>query len=562
MNLFSSWFSVLFTILICNSANCQGYRKDSLKGKTYKYLEKKFFKNQHDPKLASIYVDVWINKAKVEKDTFNLASAYLYKSYILEYKEAVKYSDSVLFLTRDYLNEKFPALGYMIRGYHHYSIGEDKKALDDYLAAYNYALKRNNINQQIEIQQFIGGMHYNSGNYNEAIKIFKNQYSYFESKPEFKIKNKADYLLVLDDLSKSYLRGKKTDSALIYTIKGIKLSLNNDNEMYSRFLLNSAISFYYKQDNSKALDSLNKVESMLDNTSLAICMYYKAKVFQKNDEQKSIQYFEKIDSIYKKNNVSFLELRDVYKSMFDYYSQNGTEKEQLNSVNKLIEIDSILDIDFKNINDGIIKNYEVPKLKNEKVKLEKELIKYKLNNKGIIYTAIITTLFFTFLLLNFYRKQKRYKKRFNEIINQQKKNNHKLQKNTLNNENNEIGISNEVISNILKQLEFFESKDYFTKNDITLNKLSKEFKTNTAYLSKVINHYKKESFSSYLSSLRIEYAIKELKNNKTFRNYTVMAMAKEIGFNNSESFSKAFYRKTGIYPSYFIKQLNQTSKKL
>ncbi|GGD28413.1 helix-turn-helix domain-containing protein [Hyunsoonleella pacifica] len=559
MNLSYSWFFVFFIVSIYNSANCQDYEQDSLKNKPYKYLEKKFFKHQDDSKVASIYVDAWVNKAKVAKDTFNLANAYLYKSYNLEYNEAIKYSDSIVLLTRDYLNEKFPALGYMIRGYHHYSIGKDKKALDDYLVAYTYALKRNNVNQQIEIQQFIGGMHYNSGNYNEAIKIFKNQYSYFEARPKFKIKNGDDYLLVLDDLSKSYLRGKKTDSALIYTNKGIKLSLN-DNEMYSRFLLNSAISFYYKQENSKALDSLNKVESMLDNTSLAICMYYKAKVFQNNDEQKTIQYFKKVDSIYRKNNVSFLELRDVYKSMFDYYSKNGTEKEQLNSVNKLIEIDSILDIDFKDINDGIIKNYEVPKLKNEKVKLEKELIKYKLNNKGIVYTAIIIILVFTFLLLNFYRKQKRYKQRFNKIINEQEHNNNtnKSKAITLNNKSKHVGISEEVISNILRQLELFESKGNFTKNDITLNKLSKEFRTNTSYLSKVINCYKKESFSSYLSNLRIEYAIKELKNNKAFRNYTVTAMAKEIGFNNPESFSKAFYKKTGIYPSYFIKQLNQT----
>ena len=31
----------------------------------------------------------------------------------------------------------------------------------------------------------------------------------------------------------------------------------------------------------------------------------------------------------------------------------------------------------------------------------------------------------------------------------------------------------------------------------------------------------------------------------------------EIGFNNTESFSKAFYRKTGIYPSYFIKEIEK-----
>ena len=114
-----------------------------------------------------------------------------------------------------------------------------------------------------------------------------------------------------------------------------------------------------------------------------------------------------------------------------------------------------------------------------------------------------------------------------------------------------------MISDILKKLEIFESEHTFIKNGITLNKLSKDFNTNTAYLSKIINHYKKESFSSYLNNLRIDFVIKELKNNKQFRSYTILAISKEIGFNNPESFSKAFYKKTGIYPSYFIKELNQ-----
>ena len=37
----------------------------------------------------------------------------------------------------------------------------------------------------------------------------------------------------------------------------------------------------------------------------------------------------------------------------------------------------------------------------------------------------------------------------------------------------------------------------------------------------------------------------------------VQAIAKESGFNNTESFSKAFYKKTGIKPSYFIRELNK-----
>ena len=41
---------------------------------------------------------------------------------------------------------------------------------------------------------------------------------------------------------------------------------------------------------------------------------------------------------------------------------------------------------------------------------------------------------------------------------------------------------------------------------------------------------------------------------------TIEAIATEIGYKSTEPFSKAFKSKTGLYPSYFIKQLNNTEK--
>lgn len=112
-------------------------------------------------------------------------------------------------------------------------------------------------------------------------------------------------------------------------------------------------------------------------------------------------------------------------------------------------------------------------------------------------------------------------------------------------------------TDILNNLKVFEENNSFINNNITLNNLSKDLKTNSSYLSKVINQYKNNTFSNYINDLRIEYAINELKQNPQFRNYTIKAISEEVGFNNAESFSKAFYKKNQIYPSFFIKQLNK-----
>ncbi len=115
-----------------------------------------------------------------------------------------------------------------------------------------------------------------------------------------------------------------------------------------------------------------------------------------------------------------------------------------------------------------------------------------------------------------------------------------------------------MINEVLLKLDLFEKNKAFLEKGITLNSISKDLDTNSSYLSKIINHYKDQSFSNYLNNLRIRYAIYELKNNSRFRNYTVNAIAQEVGFNTAESFSKSFFKEKGIYPSYFIKELNKS----
>lgn len=119
-----------------------------------------------------------------------------------------------------------------------------------------------------------------------------------------------------------------------------------------------------------------------------------------------------------------------------------------------------------------------------------------------------------------------------------------------------IIIPEEVVMDILLQLESFETSNDYLKPDIKLNSLATSFNTNTKYLSKVINTTRKKSFSQYINSLRIAYLIEKLKQDKRYTNYTVKAIATEIGFKTANAFSKAFFKETGLQPSVYIKNLN------
>ncbi|MCX7549898.1 helix-turn-helix domain-containing protein [Xanthomarina sp. F2636L] len=537
----------------------QNSQKESLEFLSYSELKKGFYDNIDIDSLAIIYAETHLKKAKKEKDTIKIADSYFYLSNISNYEDAVKYSDSIINLTSHLNHIYYPALGFMIKGYFHYNHGEDKKAINEYLEAETYAVKNNNLKQQIEIKQFIGGIKYNFGDYKEALNIFKEQLQYIQKQPNYLNNYKNDYLIALDDLSKTYLRDKETDSALIYTKAGIDLSRKYDKKvMYQRFLLTSGSALYFQKKYNQALDSLIKLQPKIeDNDRLAMCLYYIAKIYQESDNKKAIITYNQVDSLYQITNNPFIELRDVYKTLFNYYSENETEKEQLESVKKLITVDSILDLNYKYSETEIVKKHEIPKLKREREKLQKTLNE-NITKRTITYTVLGVIIFIAIcIIILFYIKQKIYKKRYMDIIS----NKIELKKAVKVNDNlkidNELNIPQDVIDGLLAKLDSFEKNKDFLKNGITLNSISKKLNTNSTYLSKIVNYYKEESFSNYLNNLRIAYSIDKLIRDKSFRNYTIKAIAEEVGFNTAESFSKSFFKEKGIYPSYFIKQLNR-----
>ncbi|WP_408025591.1 helix-turn-helix domain-containing protein [Tenacibaculum sediminilitoris] len=157
-----------------------------------------------------------------------------------------------------------------------------------------------------------------------------------------------------------------------------------------------------------------------------------------------------------------------------------------------------------------------------------------------IIAGISIVLFLLLILFIYqYHKKRVYKQRFEEVINFKEKETVKVVKTKKEN----INIPKQIREFILEGLDEFEKEQKFITSNITLSSLAKDLNTNTQYLSKVVNHYKDKSFSAYLSDLRISYIIERLKKDVVLRKYTVKAIAIEAGFNNAESFSKAFFKR-------------------
>lgn len=83
--------------------------------------------------------------------------------------------------------------------------------------------------------------------------------------------------------------------------------------------------------------------------------------------------------------------------------------------------------------------------------------------------------------------------------------------------------------------------------------LAKELKTNTRYLSAVINSRFNMNYSCLLNECRIKDA-KHLLADKRYLDKTVEEISTMVGFANRQSFYAAFYKNVGITPKDFRKK--------
>ena len=314
---------------------------------------------------------------------------------------------------------------------------------------------------------------------------------------------------------------------------------------------------YKKKEYSLAIDYLKKsLEYIkLDENyfTLSLSYFFLGNSYNKlNDKKHAFKSFKKVDSLFLFTGNYYNSQKPAYKYLISHYKEKSDYKKQLEYINKYITVDSVLNIRAKSINKNLTENYDIPNLLAEKKLIENRL-------KGDLSTtknwAIgVGTLAFLLLvfLIHQTRKRKAYKKRFQELMNSPIKEVSALEKTVVKKEN---AIPKETVESILHYLEFFENNHDYISSEITLSSLAKTFETNSKYLSQLINQHKGKSFNNYINELRIGYTVDKLKTDLRFRKYSIKAIANEVGFNTTESFSKAFYKNTGIKPSFFIKEL-------
>jgi AraC-like DNA-binding protein len=128
----------------------------------------------------------------------------------------------------------------------------------------------------------------------------------------------------------------------------------------------------------------------------------------------------------------------------------------------------------------------------------------------------------------------------------------------LGNSKNGNGIKNEEeIYRKLKDL--LEKDEIFKQTDLSVNKLARKLKTNTSYLSAIINSRFEESFKTVINKYRIAEA-RRLLASPGYANFSIEGIAEEVGFHSRSAFYQSFRQVTGLTPSQYMNNLKSYPK--
>ncbi|MEO5777358.1 MAG: AraC family transcriptional regulator [Flavobacterium sp.] len=565
-------FLLIVVLLIVNWTMAQlpnSNIDDSLSTKDFDYLSKGFSSNLNNRVRSNIYAQAWLRKAKAEKKNY-YQLALVYKALILnaDKKSRLAYADSMIIWANRTKDIELIGSSYMTKGVVHYGRMEPTKALDNYLIADSYIAQINSPYLIYKVKYGIAQTKYYLGFYDEAISLLRECIDFFKEE------NDRAYLNSLHCLGLCYNHIENYEWCTLTNQMGIDEGKRlEDTGMEFYFIHSEGINQYCKGKYGAAIKKLTSalpaIINLKDFANESVAYYYIGQSYWSlKQKENAITYLKKVDEIFEKEKYIRPDLRKSYERLIDYYKNQNDTKSQLYYINQLLKVDHLLGQNYKYLLQKIVKEYDTKELLKSKQDIENAMTFRTIIGFSIIILMALVILY----LVNRHFKNKHL---FEELMKRDttqlktlKSNNEELVldvgakqeiKNLpRNNKQTSQDISADIEAGIVNRLEKFETNKKYLEKDMNLVRMATLLNTNTKYVTRVIFKHRDKGTIEYITDLKIDYIIQELKTESRFRNYTNKALGDEAGFNSTQNFTKAFKNRTGISPTYFIYKLKKS----
>lgn len=118
--------------------------------------------------------------------------------------------------------------------------------------------------------------------------------------------------------------------------------------------------------------------------------------------------------------------------------------------------------------------------------------------------------------------------------------------------------SNKEVEHFDQIIRLLKNDKMYTNPSLGLQDIGDKLNISPNYVSKIVNTQAGMSFTDLVNEYRHEM-VKELLQGSKFKNYKIMAIALEAGFNSKSNFYKYFKSVEGMTPTDYIKKLRETS---
>lgn len=299
--------------------------------------------------------------------------------------------------------------------------------------------------------------------------------------------------------------------------------------------------------------------NMVDKYHLPINMkvYPYSEIYQSYEQQGELEKaldallkYEKLaqeinqQSLTKKRGQAYL-IVDCYKGLMRIYTKMGNKEKALQYQNAFFKYnDSILNVnEFSKIRNQY-QNYENEE-KLQTISKQQKTIFYQEVILGMLILLVVTAIIAIIII----RKQQRklydtnvaLYTRNNELVEAEGKIEHKSNTNVLHDEL------------IMRINQVMNDESVFCNPEFSLATLAKLAQSNTSYVSQAINTTYNKNFRSFVNEYRIKEAMKRMKNNDTYKNYSIQGISESVGYKSVSNFIAAFKKHTGMTPSLYQK---------
>lgn len=546
---------------------------------SYDDLWKVIESEKETQKTHLAFLNTYIKKAYNEENYFEAFKALEKKTYKVSYPEAMSLINKMLEIAYQLKNDSLIEIGISSKTSFYYANRDFKEALNYAVQAESYNLKTQDLYQLSKTRIYIGNIYYHTKYYTKALEYFNLAKKYFEKEQ----KNYSHaYITNLYSINKAYWKLNEPDSLLknIEIARDLIPLLNKSDQVSETAYIDYVQAGYYylKKDFQRSEKYFNKALPEIikneDFTNEHVIYLYLGRIYwELNQKEKAVNYFLKIDDLFKANNFLNYELRDTYTYLIDYYKETNNPKKQLEATESLIILNNLFEKEQQYLTQTLHYELETKKLETSKVFLQKQLVSNQTKNiLWLIVSALICILFLGYALWQNNQK-KQWRLKFESLIDdtsnqvEHKKNiepevtiKEKVLVNEVSpthcDENNDLAETNSLSltdMRLLTALDDFELNKGFLK-PLKLDDFAIQLNTNRNTLSRLLNTHK-GGFTNYIGNLRIKQILLDLQQQDQLRKYSMQGLAETYGFANAKTFGIQFKLVTGLTPAYFIKQL-------